>query len=155
MASGGLGICVSSTGFQKNDIGWPQQPPRKKVLKFNMIFYASTQKKNVFSKHIYKAVSIAWMTLRSSLVIFQSLKPLQPQWPRQPHFIKKSTDLYGLIIPGTQMTNTSPFLWNGSSKIQFFANIWYSFCPRLLRPANVIFLKISWLNTNAQTSWSH
>ena len=79
VASGGLGICVSSTGFQKNDIGWPQQPPRKKVLKFNMIFYASTQKKNVFSKHIYKAVSIAWMTLRSSLVIFQSLKPLQPQ----------------------------------------------------------------------------
>ena len=27
MASGGLEICVSSTNFQKNDVGWPQQPP--------------------------------------------------------------------------------------------------------------------------------
>ena len=27
MASGGLEICVSSTNFQKNDVGQPQQPP--------------------------------------------------------------------------------------------------------------------------------
>ena len=26
VASGGLHICVLSTGFQKNDIDWPQQP---------------------------------------------------------------------------------------------------------------------------------
>ena len=26
VASGGADICVSSTSFQKNDIGWPQQP---------------------------------------------------------------------------------------------------------------------------------
>jgi hypothetical protein len=38
------GICVSSTSFQKNYIGWPQQPPTEKVLKFNMIFHDSTQK---------------------------------------------------------------------------------------------------------------
>ena len=31
VASGGWGICVSSTSFQKNDIGWPQQPPTKRV----------------------------------------------------------------------------------------------------------------------------
>ena len=31
MASGGLEICISSTSFQKNDIGWPQQPPTEKV----------------------------------------------------------------------------------------------------------------------------
>ena len=54
MASGGLYICVSSTSFQKNEIGWPQQPLTEKVLKFNMIFYDSTPK-NVFSKHKYKA----------------------------------------------------------------------------------------------------
>ena len=30
--------------FQKNDIGWPQQPPTEKVLKFNMIFHDYTQK---------------------------------------------------------------------------------------------------------------
>ena len=50
MASRGLGICVSSTSFQKNYIGWPQQPPTEKVQKFNLIFHASTQK-IFFSKH--------------------------------------------------------------------------------------------------------
>ena len=34
------------------------------------------------------------------------------------HVIKIFTDPDGLIIPSTQMTNTSPFLWNGSSNIQ-------------------------------------
>ena len=155
MASGGLEICVSSTSFQKNYIGWPQQPLTEKVLKFNMIFHDSTQK--IFFQNIkIKLNSNAWMTLKSSVVIFQALKPLQPQWPqwpqqpqwpqwpRQPHFIKKSTDPDGLIIPSTQMTNTSPFLWNGSSKIQFFTDIWYPFCRRLWRPANVTFLKTGW-----------
>ena len=28
---GGLEICVSTTSFQKNDIGWPQQPPTERV----------------------------------------------------------------------------------------------------------------------------
>ena len=40
--AGILDICVSSTSFQKNDIGWPQQPPTEKVLKFNMIFHDYT-----------------------------------------------------------------------------------------------------------------
>ena len=31
VASGGVEICVSSTSFQKNDIGWPQQPPTERV----------------------------------------------------------------------------------------------------------------------------
>jgi hypothetical protein len=46
-----------------------------------------------------------------------------------------------LIISSTQMTNNSPFLWNGSSKTQPFTDIWYLFFLRLLRPVNVIFLK--------------
>ena len=50
----GLEICVSSTNFQKNDFGWPQQPPTEKVLKFNMIFHDYTQK-FFFSKHKNKA----------------------------------------------------------------------------------------------------
>jgi hypothetical protein len=54
VASGGLGICVSSNSCQKNDIGWPQQPPTEKMLKFNMIFHDPTPK-NFFSKHINKA----------------------------------------------------------------------------------------------------
>ena len=82
-----------------------------------------------------KLNSRTWMTLKSSVVIFQTLEPLQPQWPLQPqqppwpqwplqpHFIKNITDCDGWIIPGTKMTNTGPFLWNGSSKIQFFTDI--------------------------------
>ena len=31
VGSGGLDICVSSTNFQKINIGWPQQPPTEKV----------------------------------------------------------------------------------------------------------------------------
>ena len=114
-----------------------------------------------------KLNSDAWMTLKSSVVIFQALKPLQPQWPQwpqqpqwpqwpqQPHFIKIFTDPDGLIIPSTQMINTSPILWNRSLKIQYFTDIWYSFCRRLLRPADVNCLKTGWWNTKVQSSWSH
>ena len=56
------------------------------------------------------------MNLKSTAVIFQTLEPLQPQWPLQPqqppwpqwplrpHFIKNITDCDGWIIHGTQMT---------------------------------------------------
>ena len=50
------------------------------------------------------------------------------------------------------MINTGPFLWNGSSKIQIFTDIWYPLCRRLLRPAYVNFLKTGWWNSNFQTS---
>ena len=72
------------------------------------------------------------MTLKSTLMIFQALKPLQPQrphqplqpqWPQQPlrpYFIKELPDLDDRIVPSTKMTNAGPFLWNGSSKIHFF-----------------------------------
>ena len=124
-ASGGADICVSSTSFQKNGIGWPQQPPTEKVPKLNLKFHDSTQ--NSFFQNIkIKVNSNPWMTLKSSVVLFQAYKPPQPlwpqwpqqpqwpQWPWQPHFIKNFTDPDGLIIPSTQMTNTSPFLCNGS-----------------------------------------
>ena len=31
VASGDKKICIPSTNFQKNDIGWPQQPPTERV----------------------------------------------------------------------------------------------------------------------------
>ena len=40
----------TTTIFQKNNISWPQQPPTKKWLNFNMIFHDSTKEKS-FSKH--------------------------------------------------------------------------------------------------------
>jgi hypothetical protein len=53
------------------------------------------------------------------------IQPLQPHWPHQPpqpYFIKELPVSDGWIIPGTKMTNTGPFLWNGTSKIQFFTD---------------------------------
>ena len=87
------------------------------------------------------------MTLKSSVVIFQALEPHQPlqlHWhlqPQKPYITKKLPDSDGLIIRGTKMTNTGPFLWNGSSWIQFFTDIWYPFCWRPLRPAHSTLLK--------------
>ena len=107
---------------------------------------------------------MTWMTLKSSVVIFQALEPLQPQWPQQPqqprwpqwpqqpHFTKEVLKLDGSIIPGTKMTSTGPFLWDGSSKIQFFTGIWYLFCWRLLRPACVTFLETGCKYQNVITS---
>ena len=101
------------------------------------------------------------MTLKSSAVIFQTLKPLQPHWPQQPlqpywpqqpHFFKKLPDPDGLIINGIKMTNTKPFVLNGSSKTQNFTDIWYLFCQRLLRPVYVTFSETGWWNSNFQTS---
>ena len=81
---------------------------------------------------------MTWMALKSSVVIFQALEPLQPHWPHwphrpwqphwpqqplQPYIIKERPDTNGWIIPGTKMTNTGAFLWNGLSKIQFFTDI--------------------------------
>ena len=74
--SGGLEICVSSTSFQINDNGWPQQPPTEKMLKFNIIFHDSTP---FFQNIKIKLNSNAWMTLKSFVVIFQALKPLKLQ----------------------------------------------------------------------------
>ena len=154
-----LWFCVSSTSFHKSNIGRPHQPPTEKLLKFNFIFHDSV-KQNFVSKHQNNVILVlrllnsrTWMTLKSSVVMFQALKTLQPhwpqqpqqpqwpQWPRQPHFIKKYTDPDGWIISGT------------SSKIQIFTNVWYPFY--LLRPANATFLKTGWWNTNGKTSWTH
>ena len=124
LISWGADICVSSASFQNNDMGWPQQPPIEEVLKFNMIFQDSCIF-FLFQNIKIKLITRSCMTLKSSLVIFQALKPLQPQWPLQPqqhlwpqwplqpHSIKKITAPDDWIPPGNQMTNNSLFLWNG------------------------------------------
>ena len=50
VASGVVDILVSSTSFQKIDIGWPQQPWTKKVVNFNVIFHESN--KSIFFQNI-------------------------------------------------------------------------------------------------------
>ena len=84
-------------------------------------YFMILPKRTLFQNIKIKLNSNAWMTLESSVVIFQALKslqpqwpewpqqPLWPQWPRQSHFIKKIIDPGGLIIPSTHMTNKVPF----------------------------------------------
>ena len=38
--------------------------------------------------------------------------------------------------------------------MKYQVELWHLFCQRLLRPANVIFLKTGWWNTNVQSSWT-
>ena len=58
--------------------GWSQQPPTEKVLIFNKTFHDSTQK-TLFQNMKIKLNSNAWMTLKSSEVIFQAFNPWQHQ----------------------------------------------------------------------------
>jgi len=76
------------------------------VLKFYIIFHDPTPK-NVFSKHENKA---EFKCLDDSEVLssdFPGLNDLDSLIS-----LKKFTDPDDLIVPSTQMTNTSPFLWN-------------------------------------------
>ena len=78
VASRGLEICVSSTSFQKDYIGLPQQPQTGGVLRFNTIFHDSTPK-NFFSKHKNKTEFKCLDDFEVISSDFQALKPLQPQ----------------------------------------------------------------------------
>ena len=49
-----FGLLSLSFCFQNINIGWPQQPPTEKVLKFNIIFHDSN-KKYVLAKYQNKA----------------------------------------------------------------------------------------------------
>ena len=116
------------------------------------------------------------MPLKSSVGIFQALKPLQPQWPqwpqqpqqpqwpRQPHFIKKSTDYYGLIIHwfkpkglfSFHCTYTALILFENVIPISnfiiiiiYFSIVLHAGSPRLLRISLVNFITeifVSWFN---------
>ena len=51
---------------------------KKKMVNFNMIFHEST--KSIFFQNIKIKLNLrTWMTLKSSVVIFQALEPLHPQ----------------------------------------------------------------------------
>ena len=123
--------------------------------------------KSYFKTSKIKLNSRTWLPLKSSVVIFQALEPLQPQWPlqpqqpqwpqwpQQPHFIKKITRSAALMILGTKMTNTGPFLWNRWSKIQIFTDFSIFFAGGCWGQPMLFFLKTDLWNSNFQTSWSH
>ena len=98
----------------------------------NSTWYLMILTKNICFQNIkIKLNPGTWMTLQSSVVIFQALEPLQPQWPlqppqpqwpqrpQQPHFIKIFTQFDHWIIPSTQMTNTILFCGMDHQKSKF------------------------------------
>jgi hypothetical protein len=111
-----------------------------------LLKYIFSNHQNDFSPQITKLKN-----LESLKVIFQALETSAASdisvlynlaGLYSPFFLKKLPDPDFLIILATKMTNTGPLVWIESSKLQFFTDIWYPFCQRLLRPAFVIFLKI-------------
>ena len=130
--------------FQKSNIGWPQQPLTEEVLKFNMIFYDWVPNFYVSKKVFWSRI---WVESWNIILNFSTFsvrgcwgQPMLLFW-KMVVVSKNSLSQHSRIILSTQMTNTSPFLWNGSSKIQFFTDIRYFFCQRLLRPENVSFFE--------------
>ena len=85
--------------------------------------------KNIFSKHQNKAefknlddsevLSSDFPDLRTSAASVTSAASMT----FTASFHQKNTAPDGWILPGNQMTNTAPFLWNGLPKIQIFTDI--------------------------------
>ena len=100
------------------------------------IFFSKQQNKLILainlliSKHwVVLITSVASMTSTASLATKLDFactlhtvwfplnkKPLQSQWPLQPHFIKRLTQLDAFIHPGTKMTCNVVSMLDGSSK---------------------------------------
>ena len=116
--SGGLEIWVSSTSFQKSNIGRPQQPTTEKVAKIQLDIWLVSQKICVTS-----AASAASMASLTSTAQFHQLAS-QSWW---------------LDHPWHQNNQNWSFFVEWIIKNLFFADIWYPCCLRLLRPVDVIF----------------
>ena len=161
----GLEIWVSSTSFQKSDIGWPQQPLTEKVLKFNMIFHDSN-KNYLFSKHGNKAEN---KNLDDSL-------DLNSDFPGLKTFAVSMTSTASMTSVAS-MTSTASIHQNNywswwldhpwhpndqyqSLFVEWIIKIpifhWYMipFSWWLLRPVDVTFSKTDHWNSNFQTSWT-
>ena len=76
------------------------------------------------------------------------------QWPQQPHFIKKITELDIFINSDTKMTYPGLLMWNGSSKIHYLIDFWYPFFWRLWRARNIKKIKTDELGINESISWT-
>ena len=95
MASGGLEICVSSTNFQKDYIGWPQHKHEAefKCLDDSKVLRGDFPGLKTSATSMTSVASVASMASTiSTASIYQ-----------------KITDPDGLIILSTQMINTNPF----------------------------------------------
>ena len=166
MASGGVDIWVSSTSFQKSNIGRPQQPPKGRVpdISKKLDFWWSIPQKGL--------VLIIWvlgMIQPSGSVIFLMKWGCRGHWGHwgcwgcRGHWGYKGSKAWKITSDDCRVIQVSEFsfilmFW----KLIFFVRImkyrvefWHLLSWRLLRPAYAIFLKTSGWNSNVQISWSH
>ena len=132
---------------------------------FSQFFFQNIKRKWCYSSNLLN--SRTWKPLKSSVVIFQALETSSAlltsvasatslaSTAYKAQLPKKLLDPDGLIITGTKITIAGNFLWNGSSKIQFFTNIWHSFWRRPLRPHEVKKISIGGSGINFHYSGSH
>ena len=163
LKSWGLDILVSTTSFKKSNIGWPQQPPTEKVLKFNMIFHNSTRKiffQNIKNKAEFKNLDDSEV-LGSDFLVFRTSAASMTS-------TASTTSM-------ASMTSTASFhqkfYWSWWLDHSWHPNDqywplflewiiknpnfhWYllPFCRRLLRSADITFFKTGCWNYNIQTS---
>ena len=149
LTSWDYGIWISKTCY---DIFWPQQPLTTKSAKIPHDFSWFYQKKmcskgqnkakfkNLDNFDVLSSDFEALKTSCTSLTSSASAASLASA-TFTTLFTQRTSLFWWFDHICHKMTNTGPFLWNGSSKILIFTEIWYSFCRRLLRPVDVIFLK--------------
>ena len=138
--------------FSKKYICWPQKPPTENSTWVFMIlskkFFFQNTKLKYFSPQIIEFKNqdnsevlnsdFPGLINHCSLIDFSGLCNLIGL-----NSLIFSKNILILMIWSSMASNWPVlliFLWNGSSKIWTFANIWH--CRRLLRPAYVTFLKI-------------
>ena len=166
VASGGLEIWVSQISFQKNNIGCPQQPPAEKMLKsvkiwiFDHLFHKNGPVLVILVPRIIKA---------ADLVIFLMKWGCWGHWGHWGCWGCRG--LWGCRGSKAWKITADDFRVNQVLEFALFLMFWNKIylgrimkwhvefehlsCRRLLRPAEVTFLKTGSWNSNFQTSWSH
>ena len=163
MASGGKKFFVSSTFFQKNDIGWPPQPLKERVYDINkkLDFWSSIPQKGTGISHLGARDDQSIRIRRSfnETRLSRSLKLLRPLRSEVAEVLRLGKSLLR-TSKSSRHLNSALFacfekniFWVELSNI--ILNFGTFFCRKLLSPANVTFLRTGWWNTNFQTSWSH
>ena len=90
----------------------------------------------------------------SYMATFRPQQLQRPQWPLEPHFTKKFTELDIFINSDTKMTYPGLLMWDGSSKIYCLIDFWYPFSWRLWRAHNIKKIKTVELGINEYISWT-
>ena len=127
----GLGIWVSSTSFSKSNIGWPQQHPTEKVLKFNMGFHDSVK---IFFFQNTKISDISpqiidFKNLDDSVVIFQALQTSAASLTSAASAASLALTAFTAIFPQTQLRSCLDFAEQVVVRIHEFVQV-------LLNPRN-------------------